>query len=178
MLSACASADLYQSAMKRPSKTRCHTPGGRTVIETVKGVWGSHPISFFVPDYFSVMACLYIFYFLSVLSSILDMQLIRQGARTFFLVRPCPPIAYLQWQAEKFGLKNKSYLECEQSVACDCVTSRSRTKAVKSLHISFATLCFMFLPFFKLRGVLRDFGRTRGPFRYLVVYSTSCSFSL
>ena len=65
MHTACASADLYLSAMKRKGKTRCHTQGGRIVIETVKGVWGSHPISLFVPDYFSVMACLYIFYFLS-----------------------------------------------------------------------------------------------------------------
>ena len=66
MYTACASADLYLSAMKRKGKTRCHTQGGRIVIETVKGVWGSHSISLFVPDYFSVMACLYIFYFLSV----------------------------------------------------------------------------------------------------------------
>ena len=66
MHSACASADLYLSAMKRKGKTRCHTQGGRIVIETVKGVWGSHSISLFVPDpLFSVLACLYIFYFLS-----------------------------------------------------------------------------------------------------------------
>ena len=143
--------------MKRKSKTRCHTPGGRIVIETVKGAWGSHPISLFVPDYFSVMACLYIFYFLSdtFVNTWYAVILGREHER--FPSKTLPPIAYLQWQAEKFGLKNKSYLECEQSVACDCVTSRSRAKAVKSLHISFATLCFMFLPFFKLGGVLQWF---------------------